>query len=497
LKTTRHQRLKIISLLILFGAAIFFSYHFAKNNDSAQTDVKNHAVSIPRLKRGKNFPDGDWTLKKEKAQKKNTPALKKPLSHPSGAYHDAQTGQNKLSDHNHPPLEIDLADIAYYDPLQNAYVLKKSDLFTNNEEVTGDLLSALKTLNKKNMPSDYFSRPEYEAAYNEINTFYPDTYIWPYFTNMEAKRNFFLFLFTRYSADNKTWRVYEKDVSDCSQFSQRVYLLLSPDEVYMEDEKYFHFLFSNRKNREERKKLCNKIPNIFYTIATPYILKKPASEYHPSSHAMISFAPDNNLENLILGEPQSGAFESIEGNISNIMDAQLTQDALMCRMGKIVSITKDTRHEAELKLAGGYFLPRDLLNGQGGYGVGDPRWDYEDRPIFLTTQTYSICGLISSYIEQALNYQSANRWSFLRSVENVSRYGDISVPEIEGDVKSSVDIIMHALMDLSDSDLRRVRDEINELKDLVEDQSGLSPHIKKVVSELNYLFPLKLKPFLE
>ena len=147
-------------------------------------------------------------------------------------------------------------------------------------------------------------------------------------------------------------------------------------------DKYFHFLFSNRKNREERKKLCNKIPNIFYTIVTPYILKKAAREHPTSSHAMISFAPDNNLEKLILGEPQSGAFESIEEDIRNIMDLQLTQNALMCRMGKIVTITKDKRHEAKLNLTGGYFLPRDLSSGQGGYAVGDPRWDYEDRPIF-------------------------------------------------------------------------------------------------------------------
>ena len=53
----------------------------------------------------------------------------------------------------------------------------------------------------------------------------------------------------------------------------------------MENEKYFHFLFSDRKTREERKKLCNKIPNIFYTIITPYLLKKEGPELPPSSHA--------------------------------------------------------------------------------------------------------------------------------------------------------------------------------------------------------------------
>jgi len=497
LKNTHHQRLKIISLLILFGATVFFSYHFAKNKNRYQPDRKKQSdVSIPRPKKEKLFSGENGAL--ENTRKKNRPALQGPWDHSSGPFHNSQTEHNKISDSDYPPLEINLADIAYYDPLQNAYVLKKSDLFTTNEEVTGDLLSALKILNKKNMPSDYFSSPEYESAYNEISNFYPDTYIWPYFTNMPAKRNFFLFLFTRYSADNKTWRAYEEDVSDCSQFSQRIYLLLYPGELSVEDEKYFHFLFSNRKNREERKKLCNKIPNIFYTIVTPYILKKTAHEHPASSHAMISFAPDNNLEKLILGEPQSGAFESIEENIRNIMDIQLTQYALMCRMGKIVSITKDKPHEAKLNLAGGYLLPKDPLNGQGGYGgVGDPRWDYGDRPIFLKAKTYGICGLISSYIEQVLNYQSANRWGFLRSVENITRYGDISVPEMEGAVKSSVDVIMHALMDLNNSDLRRVRDEIKDLKNLVDEQSGLSPHIKKSVSELNYLFPLKLKPFLE
>ena len=194
---------------------------------------------------------------------------------------DSSTRPFNLTDHfknpNYFPSKISLADIADYDAPAHSYALKKIDLFANEGDVPTGLLSALKILNRKDMPSDYFRWWEYELAYNEIDMSYPDYYVWPYFTNREAKTNFFLYLFSKYAADNKKWRSYEKDVSDCSQFSQRVYLLMYPGEVSMEDEQYFRFLFSDESTREERKKLCNKIPNVFYVSLTPYLLKKDRS----------------------------------------------------------------------------------------------------------------------------------------------------------------------------------------------------------------------------
>ena len=134
MKNTPYKRLKIIALLILFGGVVFFSYHVIKNKHTSRfNNQKPPTVSPPRLKGGEIPPGKNWTLQKEKVQKKNPPALQKPRNHPSGSFHESHPDHNQLPDHDYPALEINLADSAYYDPLRNAYVLKKSELFTTTE----------------------------------------------------------------------------------------------------------------------------------------------------------------------------------------------------------------------------------------------------------------------------------------------------------------------------------------------------------------------------
>ena len=389
-----------------------------------------------------------------------------------------------------------MADIADYDALQHSYALKKIDLFANEGDIPTGLLADLKILNRKDMSSDYFRSWEYELAYNEIDTSYPDYYVWPYFTNREAKTNFFLYLFSKYAADNKKWRSYEKDVSDCSQFSQRVYLLMYPGEVYMEDEQYFRFLFSDERTREERKKLCNKIPNVFYVRLTPYFLKRDSSTSPLSGHAMISFAPAGSLQDVILAEPQSGFFENLEGDLGNILvDEQLTQYPLICQLGKILSIDNTKSHEAEIAVSGVYFFPR-ISSAGIQYSVEDPRLDYGQKPILLQDQTYSLFQAISSYLERVLNYQPVDRIGFLHSLDNMIRDGRLSLPHMESEISSSTDIVMHGLISLDSSDLKRIKDEMGELKDLAVRQPSLSPQANDLVARLNYLFLLKLEPLL-
>jgi len=414
--------------------------------------------------------------------------------------HDSSSRPFDLNDHfkstNYFPSETTLADIADYNALAHSYALKKIDLFANEGDVPTGLLSALKILNRKDMPSDYFRWWEYEFAYNEIDMSYPDYYVWPYFTNREAKTNFFLYLFSKYAADNKKWKTYEKNVSDCSQFSQRVYLLMYPGEVSMEDEQYFRFLFSDEKTREERNKLCNKIPNVFYVTLTPYLLKRNRTTPPPDGHAMISFAPDGSLQDVILAEPQSGDFESLEGNLGNILvNEQLTQYPQICQVGKILSIEKDKSHEAEIAVSGTYFLPR-ISASDIQYGENDPRLDYGQKPILLQDQTVSLFQAISSYLAGVLNYQSIDRIGFLHSLDNMIRDGRLSLPHMESEISSSTEIVMHGLITLDDSDLKRIKDEMEELKDLAGAQPSLSPQLNDLVARLNYLFLLKLEPLL-
>lgn len=390
-----------------------------------------------------------------------------------------------------------LADIADYDALDHAYTLKKVDLSSVKEDIPADLLAALRILNRRGMPADYFRTQEYESAYQEIDQFYPEYYIWPCFTNTEARTNFFLFLFSRYAADNKNWRQYEKDKSDCSQFSQRIYLLLYPGEVRMEDEQYFRFLFSDGKTREERKKLCNKIPAVLYTTLTPYLLKRERSADPPSGHAIISFNPDNNLQEVILAEPQTGDFESLDGNLGGIINDSLQKYPLVCQMGKVMSIEEDDLHEARITLSGAYLLPRISPPGDLKYDQEDPRWDYGSKPILMQDQTYLLFQAVSSYLIRVLNDQPVDRIGFLHSLEGMARNGKLSLSQAESDLDSSIEILMHGLITLEPEDLRQVKDEFKELSELADRQPSLSAEIAAFAARLNYGFLLKLEPFIE
>jgi|GEM_PF-2764353 len=422
----------------------------------------------------------------------------------SSSVHDLDGESPAQRSRGHLSPEVSLAEIADYDTLNHSYTLKKADLSSSENTSSSRLLAALKILNRQGMPTDYFRTPEYKAAYSEIDLFYPDSYIWPYFTNPEARANFFLFLFTKYADDNKNWRSYEKNKSDCSQFSQRIYLMLSPDEIKIQDEEYFRFLFSNPKAREERKKLCNKIPTVFYTTLTPYLLKKIRSTFFsssPSGHAMISFAPQGHLSRgVILAEPQSGDWESLdEGNLGNILNnLDMTQYPLICQMGKILTIEENSSHEARTAVSGIYLIPRisppaDLKEENGE----DPRWDYSRKPILISAQTYQLFQLISSYLRSKLNNQPSDRLGFLHSVEEMARGGKLYFSSLESDLDSSVNLIMHGLIDLEREDLRSIKDELEELDELATNQPSLSPQIIDFTSQLKHIFLLRLEPFLE
>ncbi|MEW5803801.1 MAG: hypothetical protein AB1847_17040 [bacterium] len=397
------------------------------------------------------------------------------------------------------PSQVALADIADYDAIEHRYDLKKIDLFANSGDVPAGLLPALKVLNRKDMPQDYFTSWDYEHAYNEINMFYPDYYIWPYFTNREAKTNFFLFLFNKYAKENKRWRSYEKDVSDCTQFTQRIYLMLNPGEVHMDDEQYFRFLFSDEGTRQERKKLCNKIPHVFYTQLDPYVLKRIRFDSPLSGHAMICFAPDGSLQDVIIAEPQSGDFEPIEGNIGRILnnlDEPITRYPLICRLGKIRGIEKDKSHEADIAVSGVYFFPRLSSSFDSQYEPEDPRLDYGQKSILLQDQTYYLFRVISSYLKGVLDDRAVDRVGYLHSIDAMMRSGNLTLPNLEGELSASINLVMHGLITLDISDLRRIKDEVKELKASAEGQPSISPQITDLVTRLNYLFLLKLEPLL-
>ena len=358
-------------------------------------------------------------------------------------------------------------------------------------------MSLLRILNRKNMPPDYFQWNEYNEAYKKIDLFYNDTYIWPYFSNTEAKTNFFLYQFTRYSADNEHWRFYEKDKSDCTQFSQRIYLFLYPDEIYMPDTNYFQFLFSSMSNRAERKKLCNKIPEVFYTTIFPYILKEDPSEqfFDGTGHAMISFAPDNNPVNWILGEPQNGTFRRFGEDMVSILDEEYTRNPLICNLSKILSISTDYCHEANIGTVMTYFIPKTELENRA-YRYDDPRSQYGDKPIRMEDDTYRLFRFISSYIKQVVNKQPINWTNFSRSLELISWNSDLSGPNDKSAINQAADIVMYGLIDLDKPDLRRIYDEIKGLENLSEKQPGFSPFASDLIKELDYLFLLKLEPLI-
>ena len=393
-------------------------------------------------------------------------------------------------------FEVKLEDIALYDPIRQGYILKDIDLFQNGG-IRDDLLSLLKVLNRKDMPSDYFQSHEYQAAYREIDLFYNDTYIWPYFTNTQAKTNFFLNQFSRYAADNEQWRYYEKDRSDCSQFSQRIYLFLSPEEIFMPDRNYFLFLFSNTENRAERKKLCNKIPAVFYTTLTPYVLKKDFPGISPSvqGHAMISFAPDNQPKNWILAEPQNGNFSRYGEDMTGILSEEYTQHSLICKLGKILDINSDESHEANIETAGVYFIPRTGYEDKR-FRADDPRMDYDYQPVRMEDQTYRLFRLVSYHLGRVVNKESINRMELLRTMETISWAGDPSGLKLQEAIETSVDTIMYGLMDLEKSDLQRIQKEMKSLENLSGARFGISSGTNESIKKLSYLLLLKIKPFL-
>lgn len=274
-------------------------------------------------------------------------------------------------------------------------------------------------------------------------------------------------------------------------------MYLSPDEIYIPDRDYFLFLFSNISNRSERKKLCNKIPDVFYTTIIPYILKEDSSELSVGNngHAMISFAPDNNPENWILGEPQNGRFKRFGEDIGSILDEEYIRYPLIFNLGKIISIDTDYYHEANTGTAMIFFIPKTSFENKG-YRHDDPRSDYGDKPIRMEDNTYRLFQFISSYIMQVVNRQTNSRTNFLRSLEIILLNGDLSGANGKRALNHAVDTVMYGLIDLEKPYLRRVHEEMKELENLSGAQLGFSPYINEFMRELSYFFLLKLEPLL-
>ncbi|MGA1796743.1 MAG: hypothetical protein ACMUIL_12880 [bacterium] len=390
-------------------------------------------------------------------------------------------------------LDVDLADIAYYDESRKSYVLNEIDLY-HARKIPGGLVSLLKVLNRKDMPSDYFRWGEYQAAYEEIDLLHHDAYIWPFFTNPEAKTNLFLHLFTRYASDNQTWRTYEKDKADCSQFSQRIYLFLSPEEIHIPDEDYFAFLFSDPENRSERKKLCNKIPGVLYTTIIPYTLKREGTS-PPEGHAMISFAPDDNPDHWILGEPQSGAFERFGGDVGRILNEEYTRHPLLCRLGNVTSIEGSDAHEAITDITEAYLFPRSTF-WNSRYAVDDPRGSYSERPIRIQGPALGIFDLLTTYVTRVVNNQPTGRSDLVRSLEIIAWNEALHDLQMKDAVNLSMDAVMHGVMDLDKSDVRMILDSMTDLEHQAEKKPGFSPQAKALIREMAYLFRIKCTPFL-
>jgi hypothetical protein len=248
-------------------------------------------------------------------------------------------------------------------------------------------------------------------------------------------------------------------------------------------------------NRLERKKLCNKIPGIFYTTITPYILKEDSikKSIDNNGHAMISFAPDNNPENWILGEPQNGNFKRFGEDIGSILDEEYTRYSLICNLGRILSINTDYYHEANTGTDMTYFIPKTVFENIG-YSHDDPRSDYGDKPVKMEGNTYQLLQFISPHIRQVVNKQPIKRINFLRSLEIISGNNDITGPNRKRDVNQVVDIIMYGLIDLDKPDLGRVYEEMKELENLSGEQLGFSPYTSDLIKELSYVFLLRLEP---
>jgi len=285
-----------------------------------------------------------------------------------------------------------------------------------------------------------------------------------------------LYLFTKYAKDNKNWKLYEKDVSDCTQYSQRVYLFMEPGEVFIEED-YFKFLFLEERHIEERKKLCNKIPTVLYTLLEPYILKK---EEDVLGHAMISFAPDEKWDQLILGEPQTGEFRYIEEDIGDILDQEYTQYNTMFHLGKIINIKDDMKHEATIQIAGGYFCPKSFLRDDNS--DNELKGSLNNKPILLNTQNWYVSNLLSFYIGQALNDQPVNWLNFLSALEGTVGQGNLSQDQTKEIVNTSLDIICYGLNGLDPLDIQVLQDNMFSLYNLGEGYQDNSPQMQTIVN---------------
>ena len=350
------------------------------------------------------------------------------------------------------------------------------------QEVLESLSAVLQILDRQDAPSDYFRWDEYQKAYNIIDSYYFDVHVWSHLTNETAKRNLFLNLFTKYAEDNKNWKLYEKDVSDCTQYSQRVYLFMDPGEVFIEED-YFQFLFSEKRHIEERKKLCNKIPTILYTLLEPYILKK---EEDVSSHAMISFSPDEKWDQLILGEPQTGEFRYIEEDIGDILDQEYTQYNNMFHLGKIIDIQDDMKHEATINIAGGYFIPKSLLSDDNS--DDELKGILTNKPILLNRQDWYVSNLLSFFIGKTLSEQPVDWAHCFYALEDTVEQGNLSQDRAREIMSTSIDIISYGLNGVDPLDIQFLQQNMFSPNNLGDGYQDNSPQMQTIVNSLYDFF---------
>lgn len=491
------KKLIVISLIFFFGIGAFIFYQgYPRNSQKYQYNLYRYLPlsdgSLPDIYgkelweeweniRGEKIDPGspgpNWPLFPLYYLDTNT-AFKKYIL-PSGEVTDKVA---LLKEFSSLSREKKFSNIATFDPQRRGYYLRKVHPLNTPQEVLEDLSSVLQILDRQDVPSDYFLGNEYQKAYDIIDTYYFDVHVWSHLTNETAKKNLFLHLFTKYAKDNKNWKPYEKDVSDCTQYAQRIYLLMDPGEVFIE-ENYFNFLFSEKRHIEERTKLCNKIPTVLYTLLDPYILKK---EEDVSGHAMISFTPDNKLDQLILGEPQTGEFVPIEEGIGDILDQEFTQYNTMFHLGKIIDIQDDTKHEAFIQIEGGYFFPKSLLNDDNSDDElqGSPH----NKPILLNPQNWHICNLLSFYIGETLSAQTVNWSNFLSVFEGTVEQENLTQDQTKEIMNTSMDIICYGLNGVNPSDIQSLQDNMTFLYTLGEGYQDNSPQMENIVNSLYDFF---------
>ncbi len=503
----------IIGICLYLILIIFNNYKEKSKSISERQASSIDSGYKPDFKEERMVPGGSEDInKKEKQEGSNRlQKLKKDLSSLSD-YNDInriwsarregfrETADKTIDDYDRFNISnTKISDIAYYDDSRKGYVLTKIELY-QDKDISNRLVSLLKLLNTEDMPQDFFRSKEYQAVYEEIDFFFDDTYIWPYFTNNTSKTNFFLYLFTRYAADNKNWKAYREGVSDCSQFTQRIYMFLSPDEIFLPDKDYFQFLFSTVKNRSERIKLCNKIPDIFYTTVYPYLLKDSVSKWLKEtgmeSHAMLSFAPNNNIKDWLIGEPQNGSFQYFGKNTGDIMPCEYKDVPLICNLGKIFEIDDTSSHEAKYVIKEIYFFPNNLF-GSDDAKKQERKKDFDYNPILIAENTKPFFYTISSYIRNIVNYESVDDLKFLHSLESIIYDRELSIFEIEDSIKTSVEITMYAIMDLNRSEIRRIQEQIKNFEHIDKNYLDSYPNLNIIKNELDYLFRIKLDPLLD